>query len=377
MKNLNENTKQNILALTISGIIIVTIWFIFSQWSFLAQFFGKIWDALTPFIWGFMVTFIVLPLRNMIEKKWLSKYTWSDKVKRRVAVICSMIIFSLVIITVVVLMIPQLSASSATLISNLDGYLTTAQEFASSIYEDSSYNYIFEAIYENMRSMINNFISGTAGLVSRIVGYSVSFAKGIFDFLVGMIISIYLLIDSEKFLRQVKRIVYALFSESFADKLAEVGHLTAKMLNNYVFGKALDSFIVGVFCYLATELMHIPYAPLISFVVMVTNMIPVFGPFIGAVPSIFILLIIEPKMALEFAILILVIQQIDGNILGPYILGDSMGLPPIWIMFAIIVGGAIFGVVGMFMSVPLFSVIYVLITRVVRRRLKEKDITIQ
>ena len=123
--------------------------------------------------------------------------------------------------------------------------------------------------------------------------------------------------------------------------------------------------------------MQIPYAPLISFIVGLTNMIPVFGPFIGAVPCVFILLIIDPFKALEFAVFILILQQVDGNILGPYILGDSMGLPTLWVMFAIIVGGSLFGIVGMFIGVPVFSVIYVLIRSWANQRLAKKDIEVQ
>jgi predicted PurR-regulated permease PerM len=148
------------------------------------------------------------------------------------------------------------------------------------------------------------------------------------------------------------------------------------MLDSFIFGKALDSLIIGVTCGLCCGLMKIPYTPLIAFVIGITNMIPIFGPFIGAVPCVFILLIISPTKALEFIIFILILQQVDGNILGPYILGDSLGLPPVWVMFAIIVGGALWGVLGMFLGVPLFSVIYVLIKELINKRLSEKRIKV-
>ena len=149
------------------------------------------------------------------------------------------------------------------------------------------------------------------------------------------------------------------------------------MFNSFIFGKALDSLIIGIITWFCMYLMKMPYTPLIAVVVGVTNMIPVFGPFLGAVPCIIILVIIDPIKALEFAIFILILQQIDGNIIGPRILGDSMGLPTLWIMFAIIVGGALFGVVGMFLGVPLFSVIYVLIRDWIYGRLADKNIKFQ
>ena len=153
--------------------------------------------------------------------------------------------------------------------------------------------------------------------------------------------------------------------------------LTAQMLDSFIFGKALDSLIIGITAAVCCSLMKIPYTPLIAFIVGLTNMIPVFGPFIGAVPCAFILLIISPTKALEFIIFVLILQQIDGNILGPYILGDSMGLPPVWIMFAIIIGGALWGVIGMFLGVPIFSVIYVLAKDLIERRLKERRIRVE
>jgi predicted PurR-regulated permease PerM len=219
-------------------------------------------------------------------------------------------------------------------------------------------------------------ITGTAGVVSRVVTYSVSLVRGVFNFLIGMIIAVYLLSDSERFISQAAAVCYSLLPKRSADRVIEVANLSGQMLNRFIFGKLLDSLIIGIFCYIMTELLTIPYAPLISFIVGITNMIPVFGPFIGAVPAIFILLIIQPSKALEFAIFIIILQQIDGNIIGPYILGDSMGLPPIWIMFAIIVGGAVGGVLGMFLGVPIFSVIYLLFTRFIKRQLAEKNIKI-
>lgn len=376
MKNWPERVKENILTLVVSGVAIVFVWFLLSQWTDLSLFFKKVWNALTPFLFGFVITFVVLPLRRIIEDKLLGKWDTTFKRKRHLSVAIAMILFAFIFGSFFMLLIPQLSSSVATLINNMDGYMATLRGIITHIYEDSQFAPIADAIYENLQSVANGFVSGTAGIVARIVGYSVSVVSGIFDFFVGMIIAVYLLNDSEKFSRQIQKVIYSIFPVKVADHFVEIGQLTTKMLNSFVFGKALDSLIIGIVCYVVTALLEIPYAPLVSFIVGLTNMIPVFGPFIGAIPSIFILLIISPAKALEFGIFIIVLQQIDGNILGPYILGDSMGLPAIWIMFSILVGGGIFGIVGMFLAVPIFSVIYVLATRLVRDRLQEKNITI-
>ena len=376
MHNIDDRVKQNIFTLTVSGLLIVCVWFIFSQWAGVAGFFGKVLNALTPFAFGLAITFVAMPLRNIVEDKWLAKLKWKQSTKRRVSVFVAMVIFILIIASFFMVLIPQLSDSISMLIANMEGYMATLQGFIAGLSENSQWAALADAVYENFRTTIMSFITGTAGVVSRVVTYSVSLVRGVFNFLIGMIIAVYLLSDSERFISQAAAVCYSLLPKRSADRVIEVANLSGQMLNRFIFGKLLDSLIIGIFCYIMTELLTIPYAPLISFIVGITNMIPVFGPFIGAVPAIFILLIIQPSKALEFAIFIIILQQIDGNIIGPYILGDSMGLPPIWIMFAIIVGGAVGGVLGMFLGVPIFSVIYVLFTRFIKRQLAEKNIKI-
>ena len=212
--------------------------------------------------------------------------------------------------------------------------------------------------------------------MTKVLSYSVTIVRGVFNFFVGMIIAVYMLMDQERWISQFKKLTYAVLSTERAEELFRVVNLTAKMLDNFIFGKALDSLIIGLATAVCCGLMKIPYTPLIAFIVGITNMIPVFGPFIGAIPCAFILLIISPAKALEFVIFVIILQQVDGNILGPYILGDSMGLPPLWVMAAIIIGGAVWGVLGMFLGVPLFSVIYVLVREFVVKRLRERRIRV-
>ena len=148
------------------------------------------------------------------------------------------------------------------------------------------------------------------------------------------------------------------------------------MFNSFIIGKTVDSLIVGVICYIVMLIFRWPYPVLISLIIGVTNMIPVFGPFIGAIPALFLLFIVDPSAALWFALFIIILQQIDGNIIGPLILQDSMGLPSLWIMFAIILGGGFFGLVGMFLGVPVFAVVYVIIKEIVNQRLIDKEIEV-
>ena len=372
----SPETKTQIQIYTVSGALIATLCFAFMNWDYIGGFISKVWTAMAPFVWGFCIAFILSPLRRLCEEKWLASASVSPKLKRTIAVGFSLIIMLLVIVIFFYVLIPQLASSFETLASSMDGYVSRLEQFLNSLGQSREADEILIAFYDSLKENILSWIGGSGLIVTKFLGYSVTIVKGVFNFLVGIIIAVYLLLDQERWIRQFKQIIYAFLSTEGAEEVFRIVNLTARMLDNFIFGKALDSLVIGIACGICCGLMKIPYTPLIAFIVGLTNMIPVFGPFIGAVPCAFILMIISPAKALEFILFILVLQQIDGNILGPYILGDSMGLPPLWIMVAIIVGGALWGVLGMFLGVPLFSVVYVLVKEVVYKRLKERRIRV-
>ena len=376
MKHWNDEVKNRIIELTVSGIIIATVCFAFINWSVIGAFITKVWFAVAPFVWGFCITFILVPLRRLIETRWMKKFLWNPKNKRIVSVTLSIILFLLIIALFFVILIPQLISSFEGLMASMDTYWVRFEAMIRSLGNNETVNSAMDTVYETVRTYFVEWVSGVNGLVKTLVGYSLNFVKGVLNFLIGIIVAVYLMLDQERWKVQIKKACYAFLPKEHAESLFYVGRLSARMLDSFIFGKALDSLIIGIACGLCCGIMKIPYSPLIAFIIGITNMIPIFGPFIGAVPCIFILLIISPAKALEFGIFILILQQVDGNILGPYILGDSLGLPPIWVMFAIIVGGAIWGVLGMFLGVPLFSVIYVLLKELVNKRLKEKRIKV-
>lgn len=375
--NWKEETKENIIAYSISGIIVVAVWFMFSSWESVSRFFSGIFGSLKPFLLGFCLCFILVPMRRIVEEKWLAKTKMTQRGKRKWAVTISIILFILILVMFFMILTPQITVSMRHLAANLDRYMDDFNKFVGGLGTDyGKYSSVVTKMFDEVEKFLQKWISGADGIVDTIVSYSLTFVKGIFDFFVGIIIAVYLLLDQEKFKAQVRKFNYGVFSKEYAEHLTEVASLSAEMFNNFIFGKALDSLVVGIICYISCVCLRMPYAPLIGFTIGITNMIPVFGPFLGAIPCIFILLIVNPFKALEFSIFILILQQIDGNILGPYILGDSMGLPALWVMFAIISGGAIFGVLGMFLGVPLFSVIYVLLKRRINARLAKNQIEI-
>lgn len=373
--NLKEETLESIKAFSIAGIIIVLFFQLVNNLGWLKNFFASVFQTLAPFLIGIVFAFITVPLRRFVEDSLLAEVKWSKKAKRYIGAAIAMIVLLAGIVVFFAILIPQLASSLSIFIASFDGYVETLRGLIEKI--NSGAPEIAQFLSNGVKLLgekLTEWLTGAQGGLARILSYSISFAKGIMNFFIGVIITMYLLLDEEKFKRQIKMFIYGVFGQGTAESLIHVLKLTANTFNSFIFGKFVDSLIIGVICYICVTLMRMPYAPLIAFVVGITNMIPVFGPFIGAVPSTLILLIIDPFKALEFLVFILILQQIDGNIIGPHILSDAVGLPTLWVMFAIITGGAMFGVLGMFIGIPVFSVIYTLIEDWIHRRLKEKKI---
>ena len=196
--------------------------------------------------------------------------------------------------------------------------------------------------------------------------------KGTLNFLLGLVIAVYMLLSKDTFLGQSKKLIIALFSEKHANRLLEFGRRTNKIFSGFVLGKIIDSIIIGIICYIIMRILSLPYPMLISVIVGVTNIIPFFGPLIGAIPSAVLILLINPLQCLVFIIMIVLLQQFDGNILGPRILGDSVGLSSFWILIAITIFSGLFNVIGMIIGVPVFAVLYMLLSDFVEHRLKKK-----
>lgn len=375
---LKPEMKEAVVVLSLSGIAIVSFYLIVSNLNVVANAFSVVFHALLPFIFGIVFAFILIPLRNLAEEKLLSRYTLSKKAKRKISVAITFVLFLLILIGFFWLLIPQMASSIATLVGNLTGYIGNAQKLTEQLLgrDTELLDTVTDTLYSAANALAKWMTTASGGL-GKIVTYVGDIVSMITNFCIGIIISLYLLLDSEKFKLQLKKVVYSIFPEKIGNELSSVFSLTADMFYKFISGKAIDSLIIGVICYIGCKILDMPYAILIAVIIGVTNMIPVFGPFIGAIPCLLILVIIDWVKAAEFLIFIVILQQCDGNIIGPYILGDAVGLPTFWVMFSIIVGGALFGVVGMFIGVPTFAVIYVLVKRGINDKLKQKNISLE
>ena len=216
-----------------------------------------------------------------------------------------------------------------------------------------------------VNTIMSNVTVGIVGLVGEFV-----------NFVLGLIVSVYVLFGKERFTSQAKKLTYAFLSTDHANMLLHLTKKSNEIFGGFIIGKIIDSAIIGVLCFIGLSILRMPYTLLVSVVVGVTNVIPFFGPYIGAIPSAILITLADPKMGLYFLIFILVLQQVDGNIIGPHILGDSTGLTPFWVLFSILVGGGLFGFVGMIMGVPTFAVIFYIIGMIAERRLEKKNLPV-
>lgn len=374
---LKEETAELTKALIIAGIVIVSVCFLYSRFDVIEHWVSKFISVAMPFVFGMAIAFLLSPIQNFVEKKVLKNVKLPFKVKRTLGVFAGFGFLFVVVGGILALLIPQLYISVMTLSASMNSYIEQGQDLLESLaFNNAAYKAIFEYIFTSSEKLVSSLLTSMQQYLPRILDYSMGFITNMMSFFVGIFIAFYIMLSKERFIRQFKRVLYAFTPKKFADHTLKLTTLSSNMFNSFVVGKFVDSLIIGVICFIGMVLFGMPYALLISFIVGITNMIPVFGPFIGAVPGIFILLIVNPIYALWFAIWILILQQIDGNIIGPYILGDSVGLPSLWIMFSIIVGGGFFGLVGMFLGVPFFSVIYIVIKTIVQERLEKKNITV-
>lgn len=373
----DERMKKNILMCVTISALTILIFFGFYRFEDLMNTFYRIISLTFPFILGFSIAFLLNKPMMLIETKLLGRTKMKQSNKRRISAICALILGILVVGFVLALLIPQLAESLFTLIQNSPKYLASFQ----TLIEEAILEYDVNmdevtAIFGKVPNLVENLTNFFSKALPEMIDLSFRFTSAIFNTVLGIIAGLYILLDKEMFIEHVRKANYAFFPKRVADYFVKISRITAEVFNNFIIGKAIDSLIIGVLCYIGMNILGLEYAILLSVIVGVTNMIPVFGPFIGAVPGIFVLVIINPLHALYFAFFVLLLQQFDGNILGPLILGDKLGLPSLWILVAVCVGGGLFGIVGMFVGVPIFAVIYMIMKEFITYRLKKKDLEV-
>lgn len=330
--------------------------------------------VLKPFIAGFAIAYLLNTPITFFERKVYRRLKW----KRGLAIATIYLLAVIVLAILLNMILPQVISSVMELINNIEVYLGNLNTLVDDLVarfnlQDGIDNGIdsFVVSYEDLLKQLAKELSAA---LPKLLNFGVAVGNSVVVAITALISSIYMLSGKNTLTSQIKKLLFAVFPVKKVEHFLQNCHRANDIFVGFINGKLIDSAIMGVLCFLLCSILSIPYAPLISVVIGVTNVIPFFGPLVGAIPSVMLLIIINPWAALRFGIMIIALQQFDGNILGPKILGNSTGLSAIWVLVAIVVGGGLFGFPGMLLGVPTFAVIYMLTKDFVTARLEAKQI---
>lgn len=374
LRALLANTGTLVMIVAACTLVIAII----LNWQNVINELSRLVKVLMPFIFGIILAFLINPLVNSI-KSLMNRFFFHNKKEKcckYVSVALSYFILIGLLTITIVYIVPQISES----IKELTKSLGTGYNYIVNNTEEIQNRYPLlpmKDISEMLKKVLPENIFGYGTDLAKVVfpyvyNFSASFITGTINFIFAIVISCYIILDKQKIIKGIRRGIYVFTSKKNApiiwDTFRECNHI----FNGFLYGKSIDSLIIGILSLIVMSIIHLPYALLLSVIVGVTNMIPYFGPFIGAVPGVIIYLVIQPKYAIIYVIMILVLQQFDGLYLGPRILGDLTGIKPLWVIFGITVGGAYFGVLGMFLGVPTVAVIMHIINVIMERKIKKK-----
>ena len=375
MSNMKDpKFKSNLLLAT----YIVVLAFIFINIKSVGNIFGSTMGMLKPFLIAICIAFVLNIPMKFYEEKVLDKVIKQPKKRRPLAIILTIITIIAIVVGLVLFIIPQLVESGSTLVKNIPDYVKTLEMFMA---EHFSKTEVFDELWNQVLSMGENIIKVvgqvTGSLVSQVVDITVGVTSTIINFFMGILIAIYILLSKEKLGIQAKKILYAFFDRIKADKVMEVARISHDKFSKFITGQCIEAVILGGLCFIGMTIFSMPYALLVSTIIGVTALVPIFGALIGTIPAAFIIFMVEPMTAVWFVILIVVIQQIEGNLIYPMVVGNSIGLSAIWVLLAITVGGSTFGILGILIGIPLFGVLYTLLSTITNSKLKEKNIKVE
>ena len=397
-----EERKENMDKLSIHGmlrqamvyllVIAISIIFIFIlfKWSSIHKSIKGLVKILAPVIAGLVIAYVLLPVVEFVERR-LLKSAWvtqsknltrTKRIVRGISVACAMVFALGIIFILGYMVLPQLVTSIAQIIMRFPSYTRQVTQWFESLQYESQFSQDLQDLINQAMNylqtwMQNDFYPQLRAGINTFTMSIMNVLQFFYNIIIGAIISIYVMMSTNTFTGQAKKIAYAVLKPDMANSLIEVVRHCNQIFGGFITGKLIDSAIIGVVCFICLNLIHMPYAMLVSVIVGVTNVIPFFGPYIGAIPSVILISLTDLKQGVIFLVFIIILQQIDGNILGPKILGNSTGLSPFWVVFAILVRGGVFGFPGMLLGVPVFAVIYYLIKTFVEYALYKKRMPLE
>ena len=387
-----EKKKVNLdirpyLAIGLTAVLVVmiciAIFFVVFRFDGLFAGFRTIIQSLQAIVIGGIVAYLLNPIMKWCEQFLLKRKKSKELTKkqqqkiRAISVAFAMAVFLAIIAVLIRLLIPQLIVSIEDLITSMGDKVQSLMDWINRFLKQDSpaAGYMDTLINEAsayLEKWLRKNVMEQSDFIANITTGVYNVVKAVFNAIIGLIISVYVLMTKEKFIGQAKKIIYAIFRPRYGNVVMEVFRKADDVFGGFFIGKIIDSLIIGCICFVGLAILRMPYVALISVIVGVTNIIPFFGPYIGAIPSFILIFLVDPMKGIYFIIFIIILQQVDGNVIGPKILGNTTGLSPFWVIFAILLFGGSFGVIGMLFGVPIFAMIYYIVKRIVEHILKKR-----
>ncbi|MCI8996728.1 MAG: AI-2E family transporter [Lachnospiraceae bacterium] len=378
------------ISLTVAGAIVLSISFFFLLFRFqeVQKGIHTLLGILMPFIYGAVIAYLLTPVCNACERwvgpffqKHMKSESRAQKLSGALGIFLSLGMALLVFYLLLAMVLPQVFYSVKGIVvvlpSNVEKWTLWLEQFVSD--NQAMVNYLewaSDELLNNLDEFIrNSLLPNMQMIVSGVSSGVISVVVVLKNLLIGIIAAVYMMGSRKQFAAQMKKLIYSMFKREHANLVIDEIHFMDKVFGGFIVGKLLDSLIIGCICFICMSLMKMPYAMLVSVIVGVTNIIPFFGPYFGAIPSALLILMVDPRQCIYFLIFILILQQFDGNILGPRILGNSTGLSGFWVLFSILLFGGLMGFIGMVIGVPTFAVIYNLVKRISEYSLQRKDLS--
>lgn len=376
----------------LTGAALIALVFAFKNFEFFSGWGKRISGILNPVWLGMIMAYLFNPILKFAEKRifrWNAVTKRQHSSKRALGLIFTYIVVLIILTIFLLLVIPQVYASGSDLASKMSGYIDSTLKWINEFLSKSKFGdinnlddvfnkalEIFDLNMETIGTKIQELITNSTNLLKdygpKVFEYFKGITNGFVNTIIGFIFSVYFLASKEKLTAQIKKVIRSMTSEKLYNSTLELANFTDKTFGGYITGKLLDSLIIGIIMFIVCAICKMPYTPLVSVLVGVTNIIPIVGPFIGAIPGTFIIFIVDPVKAFWFIVINVVVQQLDGNVIGPKILGQTTGLSALWVMMSITIMGGLWGLFGMLISVPIFAVLYTLVKLFVEKRLAGK-----
>lgn len=358
---------------------VVAFFFMILRYEGIKAYFEVISAALQPVMIGIVLAYLLCPVAKFLERQ-LGRVKWLARAARPLSVLLTLIFALGILGLFCALVLPQVAESIRSLVVDLPGLLEVQlARLQTYLQSDSDAAATAMQMIASVETFLMTWIKENLfSTVSNVAGSVLSVGSAIVNFVVSVVVTVYLLLDRERYLAQCRKLFYAVSqNKRFNRAVMEVLHQADQIFSGFISGKLLDSLIVGIICFVCLTVLKIPYAMLVSVIVGVTNIIPMFGPFIGAIPSAFLILLVSPSKCIVFVIFVVILQQVDGNIIGPRILGNSTGLSAFYVTVAMLLFGKLMGFVGMIVGVPLFATLYYIVKRLAEYSLRRQGMPVE